>query len=145
MNAFIVKSILLIRLFVWSVTSIFTSGRNVLVPWNTSIWGNEDNISIISVWFEKIQKKSILMLLEVINLDYNEALFTQATLPISFILQVSLVIRFRYVLSFWTANTEFIVKKSILARKLAFWPILLMGISKFANKKFVNNKAASCI
>jgi len=35
--------------FVGKVISIFTSGKNVQVPTDTSIWGNDDNISIIPV------------------------------------------------------------------------------------------------
>ncbi len=48
--------------------------------------------------------------------------------------QVSLVIRVRYVPSFWTTNLEFADKNPFLTGQLSFWNIFSMWISKFTEK-----------
>ncbi len=56
------------------------------------------------------------------------------------LVQVSLVIRGRYVLSFWTANLEFAVKKSIFDWKSVILGLFQMWMSEFADKKSANNE-----
>jgi hypothetical protein len=60
--------------------------------------------------------------------------------PCFIVIQVSLVISGRYVLSFWTANLEFADKKSIFD-----WKSVILGhfsneISEFTDKKSANNE-----
>ncbi len=55
-------------------------------------------------------------------------------------MQISLVIRDRYVPSFWTTNLEFAYIQSIFDWKNVIFPFFPLRISKFTHKKTAINK-----
>jgi hypothetical protein len=55
-------------------------------------------------------------------------------------IQVDLVICSRYILLFWTANTEFADRRHLLTRNLAFLSIFQLWISEFVDKKTADNE-----